>query len=210
VSSTRLKAFSVDDRRTALVVFLLGNPHLLERGERSQDGASDPDGVLPLGRRDDLDLHGGWRQGGDFLLHAVGDSGVHGRPAGKHRVGVQIFTNVHVTFHDAVVGRLVDAARFHPQEGRLEQRLGASEPLVTDGDDLTIGKFVRLLEGGGGGGGGHFLLKVESDVTKLLLDVADDLTLGGRRERVASLGKDLHEIIGEISSGQIETQDGVR
>ena len=35
----------------------LGNPHLLEGGQRRQDGATDPDTVLALGRRNHLDLH---------------------------------------------------------------------------------------------------------------------------------------------------------
>ena len=39
----RLEALAVDDRGTALVVLLLGDPHLLEGGERGQDGAADPD-----------------------------------------------------------------------------------------------------------------------------------------------------------------------
>ena len=50
---------------------------------------------------------------------------------------------------------------------------------------LAIGQLVRLLDGGGGGGGGHLLLKVEGDVAKLLLDVADNLALGGRDERIS-------------------------
>jgi hypothetical protein len=40
--------------RSALVVLLLGDPHLLEGGQRGQDGATDPDGVLPLRGSDDL------------------------------------------------------------------------------------------------------------------------------------------------------------
>ena len=39
---------AVDNAGAALVVLLLGDPHLLEGGERSQGGASDPDGVLPF------------------------------------------------------------------------------------------------------------------------------------------------------------------
>ena len=53
-----LEALPVDNARARLVVLLLGDPHLLESGEGSQDGASDPDGVLPLGGSDDLDLDG--------------------------------------------------------------------------------------------------------------------------------------------------------
>ena len=33
-------------------------------------------------------------------------------------------------------------------EGRLEEGLWATEPLVTNGDDLTVGKLVALLQGG--------------------------------------------------------------
>merc|ERR1719427_843635 len=85
----------------------------------------------------------------------------------------------------------------------------AAETLVADGDDLAIGQLVGLLDGRGGGGGGHLLLEVEGDVAKLLLDVADDLTLGGGDHGVASLGHDLHEVVGQVASGQVETQDGV-
>merc|ERR1719220_2222435 len=46
--SNGLEAFAVDDSGAGLVVLLLGDPHLLEGGEGSQDGASDPDGVFPL------------------------------------------------------------------------------------------------------------------------------------------------------------------
>ena len=77
---------------SSLVVFLLGDPHLLEGGKGGQDGASDPDGVLPLGRSDDLNLHGGRSQGGDLLLHTIGDTGVHGSATGENGVGIEILT----------------------------------------------------------------------------------------------------------------------
>ena len=64
----------MDNRWAGFVVLLLGDPHLLEGRERGKDGSSDPDGVLPLGRSDNLDLHGGGSKGGDLLLHAVSDS----------------------------------------------------------------------------------------------------------------------------------------
>jgi len=73
-----LEAFPVDDGWAGLVILLLADPHLLEGGEGSQDGASDPYGVFPLWWGDDLDLHGWWGKGGDLLLHPVGDSWEHG------------------------------------------------------------------------------------------------------------------------------------
>ena len=75
--SVRLEALAVDDGRTALIVFLLGDPHLLECRERGKDGTTDPDGVFALGRSNDLDLHGRWCKSSDLLLHTVGDTWIH-------------------------------------------------------------------------------------------------------------------------------------
>merc|ERR1712127_1012179 len=159
-----LEALAVDDGGSALVVLLLGDPHLLEGGEGGQDGATDPDRVLPLGGSDDLDLDGGGSQGGDLLLHAVSNTGVHGGASRHDGVGVQVLPDINVALHDGVVGGLVDAAGLHSEEGRLEESLGATETLVTDGDDLAVGKLIGLLEGGGGSGGGHLLLEVKGDI----------------------------------------------
>ena len=95
-----LEALAVDNGWASLVVLGLGDPHSLEGGEGSQDGATDPDGVLALWWGDDLDLHGGWGKGGDLLLHAIGNTGVHGGATGEDSVGVQILTDVDVTLHD--------------------------------------------------------------------------------------------------------------
>merc|ERR1711911_320412 len=204
-----LEALAVDNGGAALVVLLLGDPHLLEGGEGGQDGASDPDGVLPLGGSDDLDLDGGGSKGGDLLLHAVSNTGVHGGASGHDGVGVQVLPDVNIALHDGVVGGLVDAAGLHSQEAGLEEGLGAPEPLVADGDHLAVGKLVGLLQGGGGGGSGHLLLKVQGDVAQLLLDVTDDLALGSGGEGVAPLGEDLHQVVGELTASQVKTGDGV-
>ena len=80
----------MDDGGAGLVILLLGDPHLLEGGEGGQNGSSDPDGELPLGRSDDLDLHGGRSHAGDLLLHTIGDTRVHGGATGEDSVGVEI------------------------------------------------------------------------------------------------------------------------
>merc|ERR1712179_313865 len=187
-----LEALPVDDGWAALVVLLLGDPHLLEGGERSQDGASDPDRVLPLRGSDNLDLDGGGGQGGDLLLHTVSNTGVHGGASGHDSVSIQVLPDVNVALHDGVVDGLVDAAGLHAKEAGLEESLGAPEPLVADGDHLAVGKLIGLLQGGGGGGGSHLLLEVQGNVAQLLLDVPDNLPLGGGGEGVAPLGEDLH------------------
>merc|ERR1712226_150184 len=205
----KLEALPVDDSRAGLVVLLLGDPHLLEGGQGGQDGASDPDGVLPLGGSDDLDLDGGGGQGGDLLLHPVSNTGVHGGASGEDSVGVQVLPDVNITLHDGVVDSLMDATALHTEEAGLEESLGAPEPLVADGDHLAVGQLVGLLQGGGSGSSGHLLLKVQGDVAELLLDVPDNLPLSGSGEGVAPLGEDLHQVVSEVTAGKVEPKDGV-
>merc|ERR1719309_1720109 len=101
------------------------------------------------------------------------------------------------------------ADNLHSDEGRAEHRFRAAEPFVSDGNNLSVGQLVRLFGGGGGSSGGHFLLEVKGDVAELLLDVTDNLALGGGDNRIASLRHDFHEIIRQVASGQVETQDGM-
>ena len=95
-----LEALAVDNARAGFVVLLLGDPHLLEGGQRSQNGTANPNGVFTFGWGNDLDLHGGRSQGRDLFLHTVGDAWVHGGTSRQNRVGIQILTDVYVAFHD--------------------------------------------------------------------------------------------------------------
>merc|ERR1712026_491068 len=205
----KLEALPVDNGWAALIVFLLGDPHLLEGGKGRQDGASDPDGVFPFWGSNNLDLNGGWSKGSDFLLHTISNTGVHGGASGHDGVGIEILPDVNIALHDGVVGGLVDTAGFHSKEGRLEEGFGGTEPLVANGDDLTVGELIGLLEGGGGGSGGHLLLKVKGNIAELFLDVTDNLALSGGGERVTTLSEDLHEVVGELTASQVQTKDGV-
>merc|ERR1712002_358496 len=204
-----LEALPVDNGWAALIVLLLGDPHLLEGGERRQDGSTDPDGVLPLWWSNDLDLDGGWGQGSDLLLHPVGNTWVHGGATRHNSVGIQVLPDVNIALHDGVVGGLMDTARLHAKEGWLEEGLWGTEPLIANGDDLTIGQLIGLLQGGGGSSGGHLLLEIKSNIAELLLDVTDNLTLSGGGEGVASLSEDLHEVVGQLTASQVQTDDGV-
>jgi len=205
----KLEALPVDNGWAALIVFLLGDPHLLEGGEGRQDGATDPDGVFPLRWSNDLDLNGGWSKGGDFLLHTISNTGVHGGATRHDGVGIEILPDVNIALHDGVVGGLMDTAGFHSEEGRLEEGLRGTEPLIANGDDLAIGKLIGLLKGGGGSSSGHLLLEVKGNIAELLLDVTDNLTLSGGGERVTTLSEDLHEVVGELTASQVQTEDGM-
>lgn len=124
-------------------------------------------------------------------------------------VGVEILTDVNIALHDGVEGGDVDSAGLETENGGLEEGLGGAEALVADGDDLTVGKLVGLLEGRALAGGLDLLLEVEGDVAELLLDVANDFTLGGGGEGVTALGEDLHEVVGQVTAGHVNTGDGV-
>jgi len=119
----------------------------LEGGERGEDGSSDPYGVFALWGSNDLDLHGGWGEGSELLLHSVSNTGEHGASSGADDVSVEVLSDINVALHDRVVGGLVDSCSLHSEERGLEEGLWATESLVSDGDDLSVGKLVALLEG---------------------------------------------------------------
>merc|ERR1711892_380907 len=104
----------------------------------------------------------------------------------------------------------MDSTGFHSKEGRLEESLRAAETLIANGDDLAVGKFIRLLKGGGGSGSGHFLFKVKGNIAEFLLDVTDNFTLGSGGEGVSAFSEDLHEVVGQFTSSKIKTDNGMR
>merc|ERR1712243_498423 len=103
----------------------------------------------------------------------------------------------------------MDTAGFHSKEGRLEEGLRGTEPLIANGDDLAIGQLVGFLKGGGGGSGGHLLLEVKSNIAELLLDVTDNLTLSSGGEGVATFSEDLHQVVGELTASKVKTNNGM-
>merc|ERR1712110_167580 len=103
----------------------------------------------------------------------------------------------------------MDTAGFHSQERWLEEGFWGTETFIANGDNLAIGQFIGFLQGGGGSGSCHFLFEVKGNIAKFLLDVTDNFTLGSGGERVASLGEDLHEVVGELTASQVQTEDGV-
>merc|ERR1712156_395548 len=204
-----LEAFPVNNGWAAFIVFLFGDPHLLEGGEGRQDVATDPDGVFPLRGSNDLNLDGGWSKGGDLLLHTISNTRVHGGASGHDGVGIEILPDVNIALHDGVVGSFMDTTGFHSEEGRLEESLRGTEPLIANGDDLAVGKLIGLLKGGRSSSSGHFLLKIKGNIAKLFLDITDNLALSSGSERIASLSKDFHEVVGELTASQVQTKDGM-
>lgn len=103
----------------------------------------------------------------------------------------------------------MNAARLKTKNGRSEQSLRSTETLVADGDDLTVGKLVGLLQAGGLRSGLELLLEVKGDVAELLLDVTNDFTLGSGGEGVTALSENLHEVVGQVTTSHVDTGNGL-
>merc|ERR1712190_385919 len=63
----------------------------------------------------------------------------------EDHVGVQVLTDVHITFHNALECRVMDAACLLANEAGLEEDFGAAEALAADGNDVAIWQLVSLL-----------------------------------------------------------------
>ena len=149
-------------------------------------------------------------KGSDLLGETLCKTLVHGGSSGAHDVGVQVLSDIDITGHDRVEGGLVDTLSLLSEHARLEECLGTLESCNIDSDHVSVRKLVILGKIGTGGGVLELLVVVESDVGKLLLDVSDDLTLCSRGEGVSLLLETLHHPFGEVTSGKIQTLDGVR
>lgn len=57
-------------------------------------------------------------------------------------VGIQVFPDINITFHDGIVYGFMNTARFHTQEGWLEQGLRTTETFISDSDNLTVRQFI--------------------------------------------------------------------
>ena len=141
---THLEAFSVDDRWTRFIIFLFWDPHLLEGWKWGQDGTTNPDGIFSFWWSNDFDFHCWWCQGGDFLLHTVGNTWVHGGATREDSVGIQVLSDIDIALHDGVVSGFMNTSCFHTQEWWLEKGFWASESFVTNGNDLNISINIKF------------------------------------------------------------------
>ena len=134
----KLKTLSVHDGWTRLVILSLWDPHLLEGGQRGENGSSNPYGVFSFWWRDNLDLHRGWCEGSELFGHSLSDAGEHSRAARHNDVGVEVSSDVDVALHDGLESAVMDAWRFLADEGWLEEHFGTSESLVANNDHVAI------------------------------------------------------------------------
>merc|ERR1719221_1372859 len=163
------EALPVDNCGTRLIILALGNPHLLESAEGRKDRTPNPHGVLALRRCHNLDLHGGRRQCGELLCHALANASKHGCTTGQHNIGIQVLANVHITFHDGLESCVVNATRLFANETWLEQHLRAAETLRANSDDIAVWQLISFPFVGALTSFLHFRIEVKCDVAELFL-----------------------------------------
>ena len=53
------------------------------------------------------------------------------------------------------------------------------------------------------------MFEVKSNIAEFLLDVTNDFALGSGGEGVSTLGENLHQVVGQVTAGQVKTENGV-
>merc|ERR1719422_1312477 len=101
----------------------------------------------------------------------------------------------------------MDSSSLSPEFGRREKGFWAAEPLVPDGDDLAMSKLVAFLEIFLGFA--EFLIKIQCDVAKLLLDLPGDLALSLSSQGVAAVSQEFHHVLCERTPRNVRPHDGM-
>uniref|UniRef100_J3L660 Uncharacterized protein n=1 Tax=Oryza brachyantha TaxID=4533 RepID=J3L660_ORYBR len=185
--------------------------HICDKStKRSQDGTTNPYTVLPLWRRNYLDLHTTRGKCSDFLAHTITNTREHCRPPTKYNVTIQIFSNINITLHDGVVCGFMDTRSFHTNKRWLEEHLWAPEPFCSNGDDLAVRQLIALLNRGATSSSLKLLFIIKGNIGELLLHVSDNFSLCSRGEGVPPLCEDLHKVIGKVTPSKIEPKNSMR
>lgn len=135
----------MNDLRTILVVFLLIDPHGLERRERGKDGAAEPYRVFTLWWGQDLNFIGRGRQLVKLLPHALTHALEQSGASRQDDILEQIPAHVIIALGDRVVAILVHSLQFVATVLRREQDLSTLKALVADQDLAAVRQLVVLL-----------------------------------------------------------------
>jgi len=107
-----LEAFSVNNGWARFVIFVLGDPHILECGQGRKNTSSNPDGVFSFRWSDNLDFDGSWGQRSHFLMKSLFDAREHSGSSRQHNVRVQISTDIDIALKNTLIGKIVDTGGF--------------------------------------------------------------------------------------------------
>ena len=106
--TTCLETFSVYNIWARLFILFLGDHHLFKSGQRGQDGAPNPGGVLPFWWCNDLHLSPVWSKADHLFLHPLCHPREHGVAPAEDNVGPHVSPVVEVPGLGALVDSLMD------------------------------------------------------------------------------------------------------
>ena len=91
----------------------------------------------------------------------------------------------------------------------MEKSFRCSESLISNCNELTIRILISCFKGGADGSSVHLSLEVKGNVAELFLDVSDDFTFSSCGEGVSSFSQDLHQVVSQVTAGQVKTEDSM-
>mmetsp|Transcript_32846 Transcript_32846/g.81794 ORF Transcript_32846/g.81794 Transcript_32846/m.81794 type:complete len:204 (-) Transcript_32846:459-1070(-) len=147
----------MNDERSVLVILFLCYPHLVHHGERPQNRAAQPSGVLPFWRRVDLRRRAPGRPDKKLGLEPLGEAGEAAASARQDDVAeprvravlaqrLRLERAVAVAQLDAVADQLRQPAARLAHQPRREERLCDLRPLLGgEGELPPVRQLVRRL-----------------------------------------------------------------
>lgn len=203
----------MDDFSTVLLVLLLGDPLSFESGEGRESRTTGPDGVVSVLGGDDLDHAGHWAHGIEFFLESVGETFVKGGSSGEDDVLVEIFSNVDIALLDGSESHGMHTLNLVTLLDQIweEETLWSQESWGVDGNSLTIGELVVLLEFSRLGGLNLIGGWVKRNETEIFLNFSNDLSPSGLSTLFGdAIGlKELGHMVGDGSTGDIVLLNGM-
>jgi len=203
----------VDNLGTVLLVLILGDPLGGEGLEGALDGTTRPDGVVSVGRSNDLDISGFWAESSDFLLESIWETLVKSGTTGEDDVVVKVGSNIKIAVSDGFVTELVHAHGFISflDKTWVEESFWGHESWSVNLDSLTIWELVVLGELSAGAGFSFVFFSVKRDESGLFLDGSDNLVPCRFTTLLLDTvsGKEGNEVVGNGSTGNEVLVNGV-
>jgi len=100
--------------------------------------------VLSVGRGVDLGIIVGWSEGLNFFSHTLSHTLEHSAASRKNNVFEKVLLDITVTFHDGVVGELMDTVQVFLSTFWCEEDLGALQAHAVNSDGLGTWELITL------------------------------------------------------------------
>lgn len=138
------KAFPMNNRSSCLLIFCLGDPHMLKRREGTKNRSSDPRKELPWIRCKHFYSHC-WRcKGSDLFGEAFRKTRENSGSPAQNYVVIELLTQINVTLVDWNIYHLMQTRNLFSDHHWVEESFRASTAL-RNSYNLSIRQFIELI-----------------------------------------------------------------